>query len=270
MEFAKPHTANPHLSILAYGSPGTGKTAFACSGAYSGDGGVLLLNLDRKARTRFARSKKRDPEGRIHEIAIPPFEAVDGKVKRHVLDLMGEISRSVAEPQDFFDWVVIDPIGELYRRLLEEESNRAIHLGTQGLNMRLAVTTHIERFCRFLADCPINSVFVCHELTEKDEATETFERLPFTGTTNTNLSGKIMAMVDIVAYTGVKQQEDGSKHYLAQLYPGGGRRGKDGFDALGDSRELDLAEWVRVIREHEGGEGGSVEVSTSRQGKKAA
>jgi hypothetical protein len=86
----------------------------------------------------------------------------------------------------------------------------------------------------------------------KDEETESFERLPFTGTTNTNLGQKIMGMVDIVGYTGVvADEETGEKRYMAQLVPGLGRRGGDGFDCLGDSADLNIADWIEKIKEHE-------------------
>jgi hypothetical protein len=204
--------------------------------------GTILFNLDLPNATRYARSKKRDPDGRVMEVELPPFE----ERKLPVFDLMGEISRSVADPrQEVAEVVVTDPMGELYRRLLEEVSNRSIH---PTFDHRLWVTTQIERYCRFLCELPtISAIFVCHELPVKDESTESFERLPFTGTTNINLGAKLMSMVDVIAYAGVSVQENGAKEYGAQLIIDQGRRGGDRFDCLGDYRPLDLKDWFAAI-----------------------
>jgi hypothetical protein len=97
---------------------------------------------------------------------------------------------------------------------------------------------------------PIHAVFVLHENSVKDEESGSLERLPFTGTKNPVLAEKLMAMVDVIGYTGVVEEKgDGNRvHYVAQLVSGRGRRGGDRFGVLGTSRELDLAEWLEVIR----------------------
>lgn len=238
MKFVDRPTGPPKPNILLYGPPKSGKTAGACSMP----GGILLFNNDLPNATRFARSGSRDPDGRILELEVPAYV----KGQQHILDLMTEVSNAVARPQDFCDTVITDPMGELYRRLLDEQASRSLK---PTFDHRLAVTTYIERYCRFLCELPhISAIFVCHELPVKDEATESFEKLPFTGTSNTNLGQKLMGMVDIIGYTqGVEDDETGEVGYYAQLMSGKGRRGGDRFDCLGTHRRLDLAEWMQVI-----------------------
>jgi hypothetical protein len=82
----------------------------------------------------------------------------------------------------------------------------------------------------------------------KDEATETVEVLPFTGSaSNPSLGRKLMSMVDVIGYTARVEQEDGNVQYVAQLIPAKGRRGGDRFDVLGDFRPLDLSEWFAAM-----------------------
>jgi hypothetical protein len=232
MDYAPP-PGDPRPNILLYGPNKVGKTAGACSAP----GDVLLFNCDLPNATRYARRREGD---RVREILLPPF--VEGR--RPILEIMLEIQVETMAGTSFADVVVVDPISELYRRLLDEVSNKAMK---PSFDHRLAVTVYIERFCRMLCEAPPASVFVCHELLVKDEATESFERLPHTGTTNTNLGTKLMGMVDIIGYCGVSRQEGGAKEYGAQLFPGDGRRGGDRFDVLGDYQPLDLVYWWELI-----------------------
>jgi len=74
------------------------------------------------------------------------------------------------------------------------------------------------------------------------------ERLPWTGTTNPALGSKLMGMVDIVGYTGVVEQEDGERAYIAQLITQQGRRGGDRFGGvLGDWAPVDITQWMEKI-----------------------
>jgi hypothetical protein len=137
--------------------------------------------------------------------------------------------------------LVVDPVNELYRRLLEELSNRAV---SPSLPTYQATGVHIERWCRALCETSImNVVFVCHDLPVKDETTGDVERLPATGTTNPALGRRLMGMVDIVGFTAVHEQEGEGFKYMAQLVNAKGRRGGDRFDSLGPFREMDLTEW---------------------------
>lgn len=97
----------------------------------------------------------------------------------------------------------------------------------------------------------VNVVLVAHDLPIKDEANGEVERLPATGTNNPALGRKLMGMVDIVGFTAVVEQSDGTYDYVAQLVNAKGRRGGDRFDVLGPFRKTDLAEWFALVTQSE-------------------
>jgi hypothetical protein len=200
LEFIKPKDEVIHPNVLLYGPPKSGKTTGACSAP----GGVMLVNADLPNATRHAH--RLDTEGRIMEVAL--------KGMGTLLDVHQAIHGQGQGDARMIDAVVIDPIGELHRRLLEEESKRAIR---PTLNQYGDVSVHLERFCRALCELPA-------------------------------LGQKLMGMVDIVGYCGVAEADDGTRTYLAQTVNSEGRRGGDRFAVLGDFAPLDLTAWFELIR----------------------
>lgn len=207
------------MNTLLYGPPGTGKT----TGAASAPGGTLYLNVDLANATRSARRRN---SGLM-------------EVRYEGLQTLLDIVQAVTSNDGRIDTVVVDPIGELYRRLLMEASGCAARPTLQQYG---DTSTHVERFVRSLCEFDVNVVIVAHETISKDESTGFHERLPFTGTGNPALGAKIMGMVDVIGYTGAVET-DGVTKYVAQLVPTEGRRGKDRFDVLGAWREVNLSEW---------------------------
>lgn len=213
-------------NILLYGPPKTAKTTAACNTGLP----TLLLNADLPNASYFARSQ--DSEGKIMEAEITGLQTMIDTVL------------AVKADERFFDVVVTDPVGELHRRLLEEQSKRAIR---PAINTYGDVSVHIERFCRGLCESPVTAIFVCHDWGVKDESTGSIDRLPWTGTTNTALGMKLMGMVDIVGFTGVVTKDDGTVEYGAQLIHQGGRRGGSRFAQLGAYQPLDIGHWLNLI-----------------------
>lgn len=145
--------------------------------------------------------------------------------------------------------LVIDPVGEAYRVILEDLGKRALRptLPTYG-----DVGTHLERFIRAMCKAPINFVIVGHDYAIQDEGTGEFQRTVWTGTKNPKLGDTIGQMVDVIGYCGVRHEEGKEPEYLAQLAPGGGRKAGHRFDALGASQPTDLSLWLKIIHESEG------------------
>jgi hypothetical protein len=194
---------------------------------------VLLLNADLPNASWFAHTRRED----LYEIGYESFR-----------ETLIAIGKGVAEGDPTFGGlvppiktIVVDPINELYRHVLEELGQRAV---SPSLPTYQATAVHIERFCRSLCQTPMmNAVFVCHDLPVKDESNDEVERLPATGTNNPALGRRLMGMVDIVGFTAVMEKEGEGYSYVAQLVNAKGRRGGDRFDALGPFREMDLTEW---------------------------
>jgi hypothetical protein len=217
-----------YMNVLLYGPPKTGKTI----GAASAPPPILYLNADMPNATRLARQ--------LHPGALLEPEIGEGEW----LASMIEIQQQVANGPRTVETVVVDPLGELYTRLLLDVSKKALR---PTLPNRGDVTTYIERFCRALCELPVNVVFVAHENNVVGDEGAT-DYVPFTGTSNTKLANKIGGMVDVIGYTAVIEQEGGGKQYVASLIPNKGRRGGDRFDVLGDYRTVNIAEWVDLAR----------------------
>jgi hypothetical protein len=223
LRVVEPSAEPPTLNVFLYGPPKQGKSV----GAASAPGPVLYLNCESPNALRFAHRLHDD----LREVRVTGLADLNATVLRLRDGKAGDRS------------VVVDPVGDLHRLLLEEASSRAIRPALQAYG---DVSVHVERFCRALCELPVNAVFVAHEQPLKDEESGGFERLPWTGTTNPALGAKIMAMVDVIGYCGVRREEGKDPAYVAQLVDGAGRRGGDRTGTLGASRELDLAEWVRT------------------------
>jgi hypothetical protein len=222
LKLVKP-SDDPQMNVVLYGPPKTSKTTGGCSAP----GRLLLVNADRPNASRFAHERYGDRIDEVH---------AEG------LSTLIEVTEALRAGE--YDSAVIDTVGEMYRVVLEDLSQRALSPKIQDYGN---TGTHIERFCRALVEMPINAIFVLHENPIKDEDSGVIERLPFTGTKNPVLAEKLMAMVDVIGYTGVKREDD-EVQYLAQLVNGNGRRGGSRWSSLGSFRELDLGEWLEVIR----------------------
>jgi len=227
------------MGLRGQANPKTGKTI----GASTAPPGVLYMNCDLPDATRQAHVRHSD--GSIMELEMPE------EGKGGMLKLMAEVVNAINDPkQAMVATVVIDPIGELYRRILEDLSNRAVR---PTLNNYGDAGTHLERFCRSLCRSPINTVLCAHEWGYEKVGDEGMEMGIWTGTRSNSVSvgQKIMGMVNIIGYTGLIVQEDGTKRWAAQLITGRGRQGGDRFAALDAVEDVDIQAWIAKIKAHE-------------------
>jgi len=224
LQLVTPPTGDPTMSVVLYGPAKTGKT----TGATSLPGKVLLVNADLPNASRFAHERHGDKLDEIHATGL-----------QTLIDVMA------AAKAGSYDSIVIDTVGELYRIVLEDLSGRALSPRIQDYGN---TGTHIERFARALVEEPVHVAFILHEHPVKDEDSGQIERMPYTGTKNPALAEKLVAMVDVIGYTGVvRDSETKEVSYVAQTVNGGGRRGGSRWEVLQPSREIDLGEWVEAI-----------------------
>jgi len=238
LTFAEELPPAPFVNICLVGPPKTGKTAAAASAP----GPIAYGNLDLPNATRFARAKFGDEK--VKEVVFPkPSE----EQKTPVADTMHDLA--VAAWRGDFATVVLDPVSDLYRRLLEEKTESKLRF---GIEHRGDVSTMMTRMFHSFCQAPCNFVAVAHEMPVKDEGSGETRVFPFTGTTNTTVGGKLLGMVDVIAYTGVSYDDEGAPTFWGQLVTQNGRPGGDRFNCLADprtgSRVLDLSEWIDAIR----------------------
>lgn len=221
LQFVKPSTDTKYGKILLYGPPGAGKT----NGAASAPGPILYLNAEGADALDF--SREMFGNDKIREVAFTG--------KQSMVDTY--LHAKEGKEKTF----VVDTIGEMYRMLLEEIGGERPTLQNYG-----DVNTMIERFVRSLRDLPMHVVIVCHEEIADQEGE--LVRRPVTG--GKKLPEILMAMMSTVAYCAVvPRQEDGTPaRYMAQLVQAKGRRAKDRGGKLGESRPLDLNEWIQIMR----------------------
>lgn len=216
--------ADRGTNILLYGPPGTGKSVAACSAP----GPILIVNAEGPGGLRFARRHHHATEIRSVQMR-----------GRATLD---DVARHLRRPDRDEQTVVIDTIGEVYEALLIEMGG----VGGPTLQQYGDAARIIERFIRYLRDLPIVVVLIAHERLVEDGQTGEVTRGPVTG--GNKLPAKVMAMMDVVAYTGVVTGDaDTPDRWVGQVVAAAGRQCKDRSGRLGRHRDLDLTEWLRVM-----------------------
>jgi hypothetical protein len=236
LEFTEPPTfgvqGSLRLNVLLYGPPKTFKTG----GAATAPGQIVMLNTDLKNASRVA-----------HAVAGPRLQEVKLKTgeESNVIDTLSAITR-LAYSETPPDTIIVDTIGDLHRRLLEELSRRAFR---PTLNQYGDAAVYVERFCRSLCDAPnVNVVLVGHEWPVHNED-GSVDLMMWCGTKSSSeaMTNKLMGMVDVIGYTAVTVSEEEGRQNVAQLVTHKGRRGGDRFGALGDWQPTNLAHWVELI-----------------------
>jgi hypothetical protein len=226
--------AMPKVNFLLVGPEKMGKTAGAAS--LSKHGSVLYANADLENAIRYAH-RKYNQTGNIQWALVEGYRTLE------------EIAFA-CKSDDPPNTVVIDPVGDVHRIVLEDLSKRAVRpsLPTYG-----DVNVYLERFLRTLCSLPVNVAIVAHAFSVQDEGSGEVEHLPWTGTKSGSqvLGPKLLAMVDVIGYTGIAHRENEEPQYVSQLIAGGGRRGGDRFACLGPAQPTDLGLWLDIINASE-------------------
>jgi len=214
-------------NVLLYGPPKTGKSAAAASTGTK----TLYLNADVGNALFYARQLAGDA------LDEAEFEG---------LQTLIDIYDVATKPDCPWETIVVDPISDVHRTLLEERSNLAVR---PSLNQRGDVSVELERWCRNMCKYgQTNFIVIAHELVIEPEGGDVQYR-PFTGVNKPTLGNKLAGMVDVIGYTGVLEAEN-KTHFVAQLREARGRVAGDRFNCIANEQgwaELNLAEWFALI-----------------------
>lgn len=231
--------ANAHISVILHGPEKIGKSTAAASAP----GPILWLNADAPSALRYAR--RAHPDKEIREVRIAPRVNPDAPATacRTLNDAVFYLREG-----NGIQTVVLDPLGRIYDLVLDDIAG-----GRPSLPNHQDAQSYMERMVLALLELPVHVVLVAHDhpyqMGTTDDGSEVRELLPFCGSaSNPALAKKLMRPVDVIAYCGVKVETDEQgnerKRFMAQLFQGGGRRAGDRLGVLGDSRELNLSEWI--------------------------
>lgn len=223
--FDDPPALGPeHFNVLLYGPPGTGKTTAAATAP----GPIVWINLEGTGAMAYARRVAAERGTDLLEMQLRPDEDPRERLRQAV---------AYAQTNDV-GTIVIDTWGKVRGQLAQAIGGDSPSLPEWGM-----IGKELRTILQTLRDLPLNVVLICHEQITEDEGAVLIQ--PEIGGRSTS---EAMAEVDIVAYTGIKDDE-GERIYMARLVDGNGRRAKDRSGALGTHRELDLTEWLGTFTE---------------------
>jgi hypothetical protein len=223
LAFAAAPDAPETINVCAYGPGGSGKSTFAATAP----GPIMWLNFEGAGALAYARKVARERGNEIFEVRFDP--AADPRPQlRQVLDHL----RDGHDPRP--RTVVVDTIGKLRDSLVGVlvDPNSKSSLRQYG-EVKKALTAVVRR----LRDTDVNVVFLAHESIEDNDGDRIIR--PQVGSFAEDLVGE----VDVVAYTFRHVTDDGER-YRGLLRESRGRRAKDRSGGLGETRDLDFADWL--------------------------
>ncbi len=216
-------------NVILYGPPKTGKS----TGAGSAPPKILWLNSESPSRLYLARQLYGDDN--IKEVSF-----------KKIQDSIDIIQYLKSPAADDIKTVIFDTVGQYYSLITQERmlaSNRSMPSQPQYGECNII----IQRLCEQLAASRRNFIAIMHEKHLKDELSGKMLTVPMTGGQENPM--KVSAMVDIIAYTGTKVNDDGTISYLSQLVPSESRYAGGMTEILGKVRPTNVGEWFEVLNE---------------------
>jgi hypothetical protein len=218
--FVDPSEADSVFRVILWGAPGEGKSVAAASAPAP----IVVVSADRPGAYRFARRHHKGKD--IREVRYENTKTLDD-----VLDYIRK--------QPEVRTVVLDPFGGIYDRIVDQAPKRADgDVDYQKVNKR------VLDFLYALRDVDVNLIIVAHEKLNDGKRGDG-KLYPACG--GPSLINKVVAESDIVARVYRDRPSEGPVRFMAQLQPAGNVVCKDSTPGgLGETRELDLAEWFAV------------------------
>lgn len=229
LETAKPFGEKTHkFNICLYGEPGIGKSVLAAKAP-----GAVVLQCERNAALPFV----------LHEATkgVPVMQLDNAQ---QAMDLYWEIRKA---KWDESQTIVIDTASELQQRHLREtwKTEEAKGKRPDGIAIQkdYLVNTEFMRdvFVSF-CDLPCNVIFICHEISDKDEMANTSVTRPsFTP----KLGATMFAYVDLMVYMFADINIKGEMKRMARSSPTRSIKAKDrlGLPQLFEADQL----WELVL-----------------------
>lgn len=197
--------ASKYTNIVVYGEPGVGKTIFSSKAPRP-----LLLDIECGSRSLL-----NHPE----LVSVPVITTTEIS---DVENLIWELRKSNVED---YSTVIIDNLTELQKRMLDDQLRKAHKLDSKRdpyLPYQQDYLINSERMRRIIMayrDLPCNTVFVCHEIEDKDSNGVLLKRPALTP----KLVSTLLGMVDVVAHLSVgnevaKGKSDELTRYM-QVHP---------------------------------------------------
>jgi len=226
--FVNPREVEVTYRVCLWAVAGEGKTLAAATAP----GPILVVNADRPSAWAVAR--RRHPDKDIRETRYLDHSTLD-----EVYRYLGAEGTDVAT-------VVIDPWSNVYDQLVaaapKVRDNRDNELKPSYELVNSKLLQFITRMRRF----DVHLVILAHEKANdsgKKADGRTYPRLGGMG-----LIQKVLAEMDIVGHVEHTTPEDGESTWYAQIQPTDDIVGKDGTDALGERRVVDLTRWFELAR----------------------
>ena len=180
----------PAINLLLYGEAKTGKSTFGTT-AKNG------LVADAESGYRYMGSKGIN-------VAVAEIK---------IWEDMQEFYKEASKPE--YDTVVIDPVNEILEKLLRKAKTNALYTQSTDKNALSMkgwgfVKDKMREMLKTFRDLNKNVIFIAHTKTQEDDGS--IKKIP---KLDANLSGELMAMMDVIGYMAIINADGEQKRVIA-------------------------------------------------------